>query len=315
MEEASTNVELKAADASNPYLALGGMIAAGSTVSTAGSSCGAGGRGPGDHERREREERGIVRLPRTQAEALEALEADAVLAGALGETLIRSYLTVGAPVGGVFGGGRGIRAPGSLSEVLGAVGLVDHHAHAVLRRHPGRCSIFAACSPRATDPKQWPHVTSSVSYRHAIAELAAELGCEADEEAVFDVRLPPAGELRGVSSARDGHRRALLDDGFPAPGDGFGWQVMGELAAMPRVAGACASSRTRGPRSTLSRRALTGLLRSRRSPPTGADCAWTAAIRCGACSMPTRQTGDPLPVQVRGFGTATCCFRSPIRAG
>ena len=47
----------------------------------------------------EREERGIVRLPRTQAEALEALEADAVLAGALGETLIRSYLTVGARSG------------------------------------------------------------------------------------------------------------------------------------------------------------------------------------------------------------------------
>ena len=39
MEEASTNVELKAADAKQPYLALGGMIAAGSTVSTAGSSC------------------------------------------------------------------------------------------------------------------------------------------------------------------------------------------------------------------------------------------------------------------------------------
>ena len=43
---------------------------------------------------RERDERGIVRLPRTQAEALDALEADAVLGPALGETLLRSYLAV-----------------------------------------------------------------------------------------------------------------------------------------------------------------------------------------------------------------------------
>jgi glutamine synthetase len=96
MEEASTNVELKAADAScNPYLALGGVIAAGldgierglelpDPVDVDPATLGDG----------ERDERGIVRLPRTQAEALDALEADDVLSGALGETLLRSYLAV-----------------------------------------------------------------------------------------------------------------------------------------------------------------------------------------------------------------------------
>ena len=37
---------------------------------------------------------GIVRLPETQAEALDALEADSVLADALGEGLLRSYVAV-----------------------------------------------------------------------------------------------------------------------------------------------------------------------------------------------------------------------------
>jgi glutamine synthetase len=96
MEEASTNVELKAADAScNPYLALGGIIAAGldgmernleppEPVDV----------DPGTLDDQERAARGIARLPETQAEALDALEADVVLAEALGEALLRSYLAV-----------------------------------------------------------------------------------------------------------------------------------------------------------------------------------------------------------------------------
>ena len=42
----------------------------------------------------ERERRGIVRLPATQEEALDALEADSVLTGALGPVLAESYLAV-----------------------------------------------------------------------------------------------------------------------------------------------------------------------------------------------------------------------------
>ncbi len=95
-EHASTNAELKAADAScNPYLALGGVIAAGLdglerglelpepvTVDPAALS------------ESERKRRGIVRLPASQEEALDALAADEELTAALDAVLIGSYLAV-----------------------------------------------------------------------------------------------------------------------------------------------------------------------------------------------------------------------------
>ncbi len=96
MEEASTNAELKAADASsNPYLAVGGLIAAGldglereleppAPVEV----------DPATIEEGERAQRGIVRLPTTQEEALDPLEADEVLTVALGPVLASSYLAV-----------------------------------------------------------------------------------------------------------------------------------------------------------------------------------------------------------------------------
>jgi glutamine synthetase len=96
MEESSTNAELKAADASsNPYLAVGGLIAAGldglerdlqppEPVEV----------DPATIPEDERERRGIVRLPATQEQALDALAADEVLTAALGDVLARSYLAV-----------------------------------------------------------------------------------------------------------------------------------------------------------------------------------------------------------------------------
>jgi glutamine synthetase len=97
-EMRSINLELKSSDNSaNPYVSLGGIIAAGldgiernldlddaqlalvdpATISDA-----------------EREERGIVRLPDTLSAALDALEADAVLTEAMGSLLTSSYLAV-----------------------------------------------------------------------------------------------------------------------------------------------------------------------------------------------------------------------------
>ena len=95
-EEASTNVEYKAADATgNPYLALGGLIAAGLdglerqleppppvTVD------------PATIDEAERRARGIDPLPATQEEALDALARDSVLTGALGSVLTDAYLAV-----------------------------------------------------------------------------------------------------------------------------------------------------------------------------------------------------------------------------
>jgi glutamine synthetase len=96
MEEASTNAELKAADASsNPYLAVGGLIAAGLDGLERGLEPPEPVEvDPATIPDAERTERGIVRLPSTQAEALDALEADEVLTAALGPVLTESYLAV-----------------------------------------------------------------------------------------------------------------------------------------------------------------------------------------------------------------------------
>jgi glutamine synthetase len=96
LEEASTNAELKAADATcNPYLALGGLAAAGLDGLERGLEL------PDPVEvdpatlpDEERERRGIARLPEKQAEALDALAGDGVLVDALGSTLAQSYLAV-----------------------------------------------------------------------------------------------------------------------------------------------------------------------------------------------------------------------------
>jgi glutamine synthetase len=96
MEEASTNVELKAADASsNPYVAVGGLIAAGLDGLERGLEPPEPVEvDPATIDEQERIERGIARLPATQEEALNALEADDVLTGALGPVLTESYLAV-----------------------------------------------------------------------------------------------------------------------------------------------------------------------------------------------------------------------------
>jgi glutamine synthetase len=95
-EEASTNAELKACDATcNPYLALGGLLAAGldgldrgleppEPVSV----------DPATLDEDERARRGIHRLPATQEEALDALAADGLLLDALGPVLAQAYLAV-----------------------------------------------------------------------------------------------------------------------------------------------------------------------------------------------------------------------------
>ncbi len=95
-EEGSTNLELKSSDAScNPYLALGGLIAAGLDGLERGLEPPA----PVDVDPAtipddERAARGIARMPATQLEALDALAADELLLGALGAELAGSYLAV-----------------------------------------------------------------------------------------------------------------------------------------------------------------------------------------------------------------------------
>ena len=92
----STNAELKASDSSsNPYLALGGLLAAGLDGVRRKLEPGQPVLvDPGALSDRERRERGIQRYPTTLREALDRLDTDAVLMGALRPTLARAYLAV-----------------------------------------------------------------------------------------------------------------------------------------------------------------------------------------------------------------------------
>jgi glutamine synthetase len=96
VEAASTNVELKSVDASaNPYLALGGLVAAGIDGLARGLEPPPPlAEDPGALGAAERERLRIVRLPESQAQALDALEADPLLMDALGGPLATAYLAV-----------------------------------------------------------------------------------------------------------------------------------------------------------------------------------------------------------------------------
>jgi glutamine synthetase len=92
----SVNVEFKPADlASNPYLVLGGLIAAGLDGVAREVDPGEGLTiNPARLTDSERQARGIVRLPGSLDEALDALANDDVLTNALGPLLTQSYMAV-----------------------------------------------------------------------------------------------------------------------------------------------------------------------------------------------------------------------------
>jgi glutamine synthetase len=92
----STNAELKACDSSsNPYLALGGLLAAGLDGVKRQLALGEPTLiDPGNYSDEEREARGIRRFPLSLKQALDNLEKDTVLIDALGPLLSRAYLAV-----------------------------------------------------------------------------------------------------------------------------------------------------------------------------------------------------------------------------
>jgi glutamine synthetase len=96
LEMQSTNVEFKPCDAScNPYLALGGLLAAGLDGLERKLDPGEATLvDPDTLSESERARRGIRRYPTSLAESLDALERDEVMVAALGAALAREYLIV-----------------------------------------------------------------------------------------------------------------------------------------------------------------------------------------------------------------------------
>jgi glutamine synthetase len=94
--EGSTNLELKSVDSScNPYIALGGLLAAGLDGIERGlQPADSTEVDPASLTEAERDAAGVRRLPGSLEAALDALEGDTVLIDALGPLLARSYLAV-----------------------------------------------------------------------------------------------------------------------------------------------------------------------------------------------------------------------------
>jgi glutamine synthetase len=95
---ASANLELKPSDSSaNPYLALGGLIAAGldgvtnDMIPSQDLELNAA---PSSLSNEELSARGIQKLPQTLDEAVQALEDDPVLMDSLGSTLSEAYVAI-----------------------------------------------------------------------------------------------------------------------------------------------------------------------------------------------------------------------------
>jgi uncharacterized protein len=211
---------------------------------------------------------------------------------------------------------------------LEAIALVDQHAHGILRTQP-TLDEFRGLFSESPDPRQWPHVASSLTYRRAIRALAAFLGVEPTEEAVYRHRLE--SDQAGYASTLLRATRTetlLVDDGYPPPGEGTSWEELGDLAAcdarpvlrIERVAEAAggdyldavraevATARARGfaglktiaaYRGGLDLAALRGDDGASRGRIEGARMARAVLAALEA----NETTGDPLPVQVHtGFG-------------
>ena len=212
-------------------------------------------------------------------------------------------------------------------DELSAIGLVDHHAHGVLRASPS-LDEFRGLFSESPDPRQWPHVATGVTYRRAIRELAAFFGVDATEAAVYEHRLATDPAEYASELLRATNTDVLLvDDGYPPAGEGTSWDELGELAGcaahpilrIERVAeesgveairGEVASARANGYvglKTVLAYRGgldLDSLARMPSGPEPQARVEGAAAREALVAALEANEaTRDPLPLQVHaGFG-------------
>jgi uncharacterized protein len=236
---------------------------------------------------------------------------------------------------------RGIRAARPLLEVLTSVGLVDHHAHGILRARP-TLDEFRGLFSESGDPRQWPHVATGLTYRRAIRELAELFGCEPTEAAVYDFRMmSEPGMYASRLLQATGTETLLVDDGFPPPGEGTSWDELGELAGcearpvmrVERVAEEAEDERVEAVRAevaTARGRGYAGLktiaayrggldfdsLAPSDTVSRGGRLEGTAMAEVVVAALEANEaTGAPLPVQVHtGFGDGDL-FLPRVRPG
>lgn len=170
----------------------------------------------------------------------------------------------------------------------------------MLRAPPQSIDEFRGLFSESPDPRQWPHIATGVTYRRAIAAIAAHLGCEPDERIVHEHRLGADPIEYAASFLRATNTELLLlDDGYPPTDVGTAWD---EFAAMVDVPARpvlriethsledAAAARERGFVALKTIAAYRG----------GLDRVSEHVV--GALEANER-TGDPLPVQVHcGFG-------------
>jgi predicted TIM-barrel fold metal-dependent hydrolase len=142
-----------------------------------------------------------------------------------------------------------------------------------------------------------------VTYRRAVELLAAHLGCEQDERAVYERRLASDADEYASSLLRaTGTELLFVDDGYPPPGSGVTVQELARLAGCRAL-----------PVLRLETRGADAATAAERARADGFAALKTiAAYRGGldrvsehvvAALEANEATGNPLPVQVHtGFG-------------
>jgi hypothetical protein len=207
----------------------------------------------------------------------------------------------------------------SLRTTLAGVRHVDHHAHSILRAAPTDLDGFRGLFSESADPRQWPHVAATVTYHRAINVLAAHLGCQANEAAVFErrVQTDPAEYAAGLLTAA-GAETVLVDEGYPPAETALSTAELGELAgcrARPILRLETLAVSDNGHLTSGSLQRLAGAradgyaaLKTIIAYRGGLDLAAVqpiTATRLHTALEVNRDTADPLPVQIHtGFGDA-----------
>jgi uncharacterized protein len=104
----------------------------------------------------------------------------------------------------------------------------------VLRAPPQSIDEFRGLFSESPDPRQWPHIATGVTYRRAVAAIAAHVGCEPDERAVYEHRLAADPAEYAASFLRATNTELLLlDDGYPPTDVGTSWDEFAGIVGVP----------------------------------------------------------------------------------